>query len=480
MEDFILNYNSNDGTTIAYGNTVYHSKVKPNLSFSFNQLYCESATNVYFTMEGDIQTLLTDKQINECKNYVENYYETGDFNIYAYDPEDNNFYKGFILKSEAKSKGYKWTETEPENEACSWNEYAKKWKYYYAYITDSGLLQVNIDSIPPTCVLVLTKAEFDKFPKQIHETDRWDFTNEKWIDIRNLEQLKTTRKSFGENKYIAKERDDWVICENTHDAIISKEDYEKVQEIIKKNDYGAGSPYKYSIFNGIIKCADCGRAMAKQDDNRRSKHASNYYCSTHLRSSNICSMHKIKTEKLEAIVKDAIHLQVKLVIELDKSIKKLFFKNNEKSYEEEYKNNVRICEIKINGLKDRKRDAYKEWKFNNIEKNEYEKLSNEIDNQINILNEKIILYESTYKETIKRIRKDDYWIGHYKKNKNIKKLTKGVVNELIELIRITEDGDVLITFKYQDEYDNLVKYLEGEEAKENEKVDSRSLSKTFS
>lgn len=269
MEDFILNYNSNDGTTIAYGNTVYHSKVKPNLSFSFNQLYCESATNVYFTMEGDIQTLLTDKQINECKNYVENYYETGDFNIYAYDPEDNNFYKGFILKSEAKSKGYKWTETEPENEACSWNEYAKKWKYYYAYITDSGLLQVNIDSIPPTCVLVLTKAEFDKFPKQIHETDRWDFTNEKWIDIRNLEQLKTVyiseiramfedvRWKFLKERVQQCEQDTWRI--QLEEAKNWKQDNSWPTPYIDtflENRIDANKPTKEELVNDILQNSD--------------------------------------------------------------------------------------------------------------------------------------------------------------------------------------------------------------------------------
>ena len=94
------------------------------------------------------------------------------------------------------------------------------------------------------------------------------------------------------------------------------------------------------------------------------------------------------------------------------------------------------------------------------------------------LNEDIELYTFTYKENIKKIRKNDYWIGHYKRNRKIKRLTKEVLNELIDVIFVRQDGTLDIKFKYQDEYQSLVNYLE-EEAKENEKVDIRNISQAF-
>ena len=298
--------------------------------------------------------------------------------------------------------------------------------------------------------------------------------------IGNLVQLKTTRSAFGQKKYIVKEKDDWIRFENTHDAIIDKETFYKVQEIIKKNNYGKGDSYNYSVFNGLIKCSTCGRAMLQQKDNRKANLISNYYCSTYLRGSNLCTPHKIKTELLEAIVIEAIQLQIKLVIELDRSVKKLFFKNNEKELETEYNNNIKICEIKIDNLKEKKREAYKDWKFNKMEKKSFMELSENIDNEIKIYLERMELYSSTYRETIKRIRKDEYWINHYKRNKNIKKLSRTVLKELVEVIIVNEEGNVEIKFKYQDEYNNLLNYLEGEKSKQNEKVDSWSLSQAFS
>ena len=96
------------------------------------------------------------------------------------------------------------------------------------------------------------------------------------------------------------------------------------------------------------------------------------------------------------------------------------FHNNQESFEIEYKNNVKIAELKIDNLKEEKRKYYEDWKFEKLDKTEFIKLSEEIDLKINQYNQDIELYTSTYKETVKKIRKNDYWIGHYKRNRKIK------------------------------------------------------------
>ena len=302
--------------------------------------------------------------------------------------------------------------------------------------------------------------------------------NESYIG--NLVQLKTTRATFGSKKFISKNEDQYIRSENTHEAIISKDDFYKVQKLIKQNDKNKkhNAPMNYSIFRGILKCADCGRAMTKQEDFRGKRQISNYFCMNYLQVSKSCSAHKIKTSDLESAVLEAIQLQVRLVIELERSLSKLYFKNNQGSIENEYKNNVKVAELKKSNLKEQKRKYYEEWKFNKLEKSEFIKLSEEIENKITQLNEDIELYTSTYKENIKKIRKNDYWIGHYKRNRKIKRLTKEVLNELIDVIYVRKDGTLDIKFKYQDEYQSLVNYLE-EGAKENEKVDIRNISQAF-
>ena len=258
---------------------------------------------------------------------------------------------------------------------------------------------------------------------------------------------------------------DWIRCENTHEPIISKEDFKKVQEIISSLKPKKEKPKNFSIYNGILKCADCKKAMLKQEDFRGKRKLSNYFCSTYLYLSNkSCSSHKIETEKLDDIVLKTIQLQINLIIELDRSLKKLYLKNNRDTVESEYKNNIRLAEIKINNLNNKKISLYEDWKFNNIDRNEYNEKSKQITDDLLALEESIKLITQTYRENIRMLRKNDHWVNHFKRNKKITKLTKEVLKELIEVIYIDKNGNVDIHFKYNDEYVELIKHLEKEGA----------------
>lgn len=287
------------------------------------------------------------------------------------------------------------------------------------------------------------------------------------IYIGNLTQLKTKRESFKNHKVINVAKEDWVRFEKTHEPIITKADFDKIQSLIKVNAKRLSNTGErtYSIYNGVLKCADCGRAMYKREDKRGNRQLSNYFCNTYLYiSKTSCSSHKIKTEDLNDIVLESVQLQVKLVIELDRSLKRLFFKNNRETVESEYKNNTRIAEIKINNLKNKKLQLYEDWKFNNIDKDEFINQSKLIEEDIKLVEEKLELITKTYRDNIKMIKRNDYWINHYRRNKKIKKLTREVIKELIDVIYITADGNVDIRFKYSNEYKELVTYLENEGA----------------
>ena len=280
------------------------------------------------------------------------------------------------------------------------------------------------------------------------------------VYIGNLVQLKTTNKSFKDKTIVYKNKNDWIRFDNTHEAIIDKDIFDKVQINIKSNTKEK-SPIKiYSIYNTKLKCNSCKKAMIRQDDHRGNREISNYFCMNYLRNGTNCSPHKIKASDLDRMVLEAIQMQVKLVIELDKSLKKLYFKRNKESNEEEYKKNIRLIDYKLDNLKTKKRQSYENWKFGEINKSEFLKLSKEIDEQEKNLNESRKLYESTYQENFKRIRKYDYWIDHYKRNRKIKKITKEVLDELIKIIYVNSDGNIRIIFRYQDEFTELLHYLE--------------------
>ncbi len=330
------------------------------------------------------------------------------------------------------------------------------------------------------------KANLSLNPKEVSSKYFWNPTTigrilKNEVYIGNLVQLKTTKAGFGSQKIITKDENECIKCENTQEPIISKEIFYEVQKKIRCNDTGKKSynPSSYSKYRGILKCADCGKAMTRQEDFRGNRNVSNYYCTSHLRASKSCTKHKIKTIDLENCVLNAIQIQVKLVIELEKSLKRLYFKNSQNFIENEYKNKVRTIEMKIENLKERKRISYENWKFNKINKNDFINESKQIEDEIHQFNDEIELYTSSYKETVRKIRKNDYWIGHYKRNRRIKSVSKDILEEIVDKIYVFEGGNIEIKFKYQDEYESLLNYLEEEGVKEVEKMVIRNVSKTF-
>ena len=92
------------------------------------------------------------------------------------------------------------------------------------------------------------------------------------------------------------------------------------------------------------------------------------------------------------------------------------------------------------------------------------KQSKLIEEDIKLVEEKLELITKTYRDNIKMIKRNDYRINHYIRNKKIKKLSREVIKELIDVIYITADGNVDIHFKYNNEYKELVTYLENEGA----------------
>ena len=58
-------------------------------------------------------------------------------------------------------------------------------------------------------------------------------------------------------------REDWEVIENFHEAIVSSEEWERVQTIIDRRlliIQGNACPF-YNIFHGSIYCATCGKSM---------------------------------------------------------------------------------------------------------------------------------------------------------------------------------------------------------------------------
>lgn len=103
------------------------------------------------------------------------------------------------------------------------------------------------------------------------------------------------------------------------------------------------------------------------------------------------------------------------------------------------------------------RNSIKEdLKENFISEEEYWQYNKEYSDKIKKIKEDIQLYEEK-KETIKN--NDTDWMNIFKKKEKINELNRLLIDELIEDIVVSEDGNIKVIFKYEDKYFEALDFI---------------------
>ena len=112
--------------------------------------------------------------------------------------------------------------------------------------------------------------------------------------IGNMAQGKVRKPTRRLNKLIKVSKEDWIVVENTHKAIINKNDFETVQRILEFSSALLNSNEMLLMY---LKCPDCNGIFHK----KKTKYNEYYYCNTYYRDKG-CSKHSVIKSVLEEMV----------------------------------------------------------------------------------------------------------------------------------------------------------------------------------
>ena len=121
----------------------------------------------------------------------------------------------------------------------------------------------------------------------------------------DLIQGKKKVENYRTHKLITTNKDEWIITENHHEPIISKEKFDEVQEILNKNKSARNNKAK-DLFYSFLKCTDCGSSFTL----RKVKNYEYYHCTSYVRDGS-CTSHSIRKDKLTEIVLEELNKKFK-------------------------------------------------------------------------------------------------------------------------------------------------------------------------
>ncbi|MGI2851604.1 recombinase family protein [Bacillus cytotoxicus] len=258
--------------------------------------------------------------------------------------------------------------------------------------------------------------------------------------IGNLVQQRETSISVTTEKRKMNDPSDYVIIENTHEAIISKKDFEVVQQLIAERK--RKRPYaKKHLFTNIAFCADCGKSMHFK------KNRNGYVCGSYNKYGHTqCSDHLVKENELVEFMSN--------------HIKKMFSAFSTRSTQKEIEGRFtkltqidkkRLSDIhkEIENIKKDKTVALRMKIRGEIQDEEYRMLIEDNGIQITKLNEEKVKLEkrlSYHKKTIdfKKIMQP---FEQFVQNPV---LDEEILHKLIKRIEIEEDGSPRIYYRFSD------------------------------
>ena len=121
------------------------------------------------------------------------------------------------------------------------------------------------------------------------------------IYLGNTVNFRTKKKSYKSHSVVYLPKDEWVIFEDTHEAIIDRDTFDTVQKLREGVRRRVSIDGEMSIFSGLLYCADCGTKMYLNRHRGSEKDAFN--CASYRKEKErTCTSHYITLHAIEDIV----------------------------------------------------------------------------------------------------------------------------------------------------------------------------------
>ena len=255
-------------------------------------------------------------------------------------------------------------------------------------------------------------------------------------DILNF---KTYSKSYKNKKRIDNDRENWVVFQDVHEAIIERAVYEQVQQKRGKIRKRRTNNGEHNMFSGLLVCADCGSNLHFHF-NQGNPEIKYFNCSNYKGNRGTCtSTHYVRVDFLEEVVLGEIRRLTKFVSLYEDEFVKAVIGHSQQAEQTDRK--LKEKELKTLLARDEELDGlferiYEDNVSGKLSDDRFAKMSRRYEDEQKELSEKIKKLRSEIEKQSSRSMTTDMFIGLVRKYTRARKLTPRMLNELIEKIEV--------------------------------------------
>ena len=255
-------------------------------------------------------------------------------------------------------------------------------------------------------------------------------------DILNF---KTYSKSYKNKKRIDNDRENWVVFQDVHEAIIERAVYEQVQQKRGKIRKRRTNNGEHNMFSGLLVCADCGSNLHFHF-NQGNPEIKYFNCSNYKGNRGTCtSTHYVRVDFLEEVVLGEIRRLTKFASLYEDEFVKVVIGHSQQAEQTDRKlkekelRTILARDEELDGLFER---IYEDNVSGKLSDDRFAKMSRRYEDEQKELAEKIKKLRSEIEKQSSRSMTTDIFIGLVRKYTRARKLTPRMLNELVEKIEV--------------------------------------------
>ena len=263
-------------------------------------------------------------------------------------------------------------------------------------------------------------------------------------------QGKESSPNYKVKKRFKKPQTEWIKVADTHEAIISKDDFFLVKRLLAADTRTSPHNDDLHLFSGLLKCGDCNHGMVRRPVKSGGKTYVYYMCRTLKEDKNKCSGKcRIDEIRLTACVLKILQKQIQTSCDMNEimdyinslPLKQVDVKKADLRIEKKQEEYSRCQKLLI--------ELYEDYKKGIVNRENYVAWKSNYEENCRLIEEAVQLLKQERWNLINNYELQNRWIEEFKKNNNIQELSRPLLASLIEKIDVMDKNNIKVYFTFR-------------------------------
>lgn len=254
---------------------------------------------------------------------------------------------------------------------------------------------------------------------------------------------KTARDRVGYAHVVVQEKQDWIVAEHTHEPIITGEEFELAQKMLRAGSSRRGKRNAERPLAGKVRCGVCGHVME-----RRKRKQPDYHCRMpELTNAFACPTDTVAENDLLCSLAEALRLEATFAVELGKLYDEQRRETSKTA--ESLRGELAALRELSDALDQQKKALFEEWAQGDISDSSFQAKKEAVNQNKADTADRIKTLEERIDALLNRTTGENEYLSSFARHSCIEEISNEIAADVLHEIRVFPNGRIEIVWNHR-------------------------------